>query len=91
MPRYDYRCTACGRMDERQVSQESKDLQVCAIRLGTGEFCEGRMARQCHYGSLVIGIPMAFHFESSDMPEMTPELRRHWDEMGVRRADFREV
>lgn len=53
----------------------------------TRSTCEGCLQTK----GVTIGIPLSFGFDASDLPEMTPELRKHWDEMGVRSAGHREI
>jgi hypothetical protein len=50
------------------------------------------MRKLSHYGSVTNNIPASYHTDSAVMDEpRTPEVKRHWDEMGVHRADFREI
>ncbi|HEX2923714.1 MAG TPA: hypothetical protein VHS28_06785 [Chloroflexota bacterium] len=97
MPVYDYVCPECGNREERRVTIEMRDEQRCYRQLPVAgslsyRYCSTTMERQCHYGSLVLSVPASFSVCDSQMSEpLTPEVKRYWDEIGVHRADFREI
>jgi len=85
---YDYICAGCGHHEERQVSYESRDKQLCQQMNveGSEHPCLCSMIRQPHYQSLAIhpqGVEGVFQASRAKLldPDAYPGKRARLDSM----------
>lgn len=96
MPRYDYRCPECGKVEERTVTIAEMDDQVCVHTRHRGRLKNvsfHKMERLPHYHQVDLYVPIAMRAENtlkaSEVGPSTEKAKENWKKEGIRRVGQR--